>query len=328
VQTPVALLNALCQSGRVLLTGPVAPDGDSIGACLALQRILESRGVIADVAGTPNYRYAWIPDANRMVPDARIRPDYTAVVVLDGDRHRLTPPALAAFEAASVKAIIDHHASTVPEGYTHWWLDGKAASTCEMLFRRLGDWSIELDADLAAQLYTGAIFDTGGFRYSNTTPATMKMAAALIATGIEHAAICTRVLMERRESRLRLAGHVFSPTTFHSGGQLAVGLATADLKHRFDCIDGDLEGIVDQLVHVHGVQVAALLVQRDGDEIKYSLRSRGKIDVAKVARELSPKGGGHSKAAGASVFCPVEEAARRAVEVISARLAEADARSA
>ena len=165
-----------------------------------------------------------------------------------------------------------------------------------MLYRLLETWEAVLDRDLATQLYTGAIFDTGGFRYSNTTPETHQMAAALLSTGIEHAAICTRVLMERRSSGLRLAGHVFENATFHLGGELAVGRATLDLKHRFDNIDGDLEGIVDSLVHVLGVEVAVLLVERAPDEIKYSLRSRGKVDVARVARELAPVSYTHLRA--------------------------------
>lgn len=321
----VSLLDALCGARSVLLTGPIAPDGDSIGACLALQRVLRSRGVESTVAGTASYRYDWLPGAKQMVPDDEIVGDWEAVVVLDGDRHRLTPPVAKAFAGARIKGIVDHHGSTRPEGYTHAWLEPHAASTCGMLYDALGDWSTPLDRTLATQLYTGAVFDTGGFRYSNTTPDTHAMAADLIRTGIDHAPICTRVLMERRESSLRLAGHVYSHASFHAGGELACGRATLDLKERFGNIEGDLEGIVDNLVHVCGVEVAVLLVERQPDEIKYSLRSRGKVDVAKVARELAPSGGGHAKAAGASVSLSVADAEALAVDVIQRHLAAADA---
>lgn len=323
-----ALLDALCKADSVLLTGPIAPDGDSIGACLALQRILHKRGIDAHVAGTPSYRYDWLPGAELMVPDEAITPHWDAVVVLDGDRNRLPPTIEAAFNNASVRGIVDHHGSTRAEGYTHAWLEPDAESTCGMLYRFLDPWDIELDRELATQLYTGAVFDTGGFRYSNTKPSTHAMAGALIATGIEHASICTRVLMERRISSLKLAGHVFSHATFHAGGELAVGRATLDLKERFGNVEGDLEGIVDNLVHVMGVEVAVLLVERPSREIKYSLRSRGKVNVALVARELSPSGGGHAKAAGASVPGPVEAAEARVVGILERDLAAADAQSA
>ncbi len=249
-------------------------------------------------------------------------------MVLDGDRTRLTPPLADAFRGARIRGIVDHHRSTRPDGYTHPWIEPDSASTCCMLYRQLDTFGVELDRDLAAQLYTGAIFDTGGFRYSNTRPETHEMASRLLATGIDHAAICTRVLMERRVSGLRLAGHVFTHATFHAGGQLAVGRATLDLKARFGNVDGDLEGIVDNLVHVRGVEVAALLVERGPAEVKVSLRSRGKVDVARAARMLAPGGGGHAKAAGVSLAAPVPDAEARVVELVARLLSEADARSA
>ena len=312
-----ALFAALCASKSVLLTGPLGLDGDSVGACLALQNILEARGIPSVVAGIPSYRYDWMPQADRMVPDVQLRDDYDAVVVMDGDRHRLTPQALRAFNNARVKAIVDHHGSTRTDGYTHWWLQPDIASTCQMLYQALDGWGVSLSKDLASHLYTGTIFDTGGFRYSNTTPETHRMGAALLSQGIQAAEICNRVLIERSTSSLRLAGHVFSNATLHLDGQLAVGRATLDLKHRFKNVDGDLEGIVDRLVHIIGVKVAFLLVERESGDVKYSLRSRGAVNMADVARELSQQGGGHPKAAGATVRGPIDKAERDAIRIIA-----------
>jgi len=320
------MLHGLVACEHVLLTGPVAPDGDSIGACLALQQILATKGVHATVAGTASYRYDWMPEAPNMVPDDAIEPVYDGVVVLDGDRHRLSPLVRDAFEAAKLQGIIDHHASTEPTGYTHCWLNPTAASTCEMLYGALQAWNVPLNRTLAELLYTGAVFDTGGFRYSNTTGETHQMAAALIGAGVEHAAICTRVLMERRISGLRLAGHVYSNATFHLEGELAIGYATLDLRDRFQIIDGDLEGVVDQLVHTCGVEIAILLVERGPRNIKYSLRSRGLVNVAHIARAIAPTGGGHPKAAGASISGTVEEAAALAIDIVRSHLDNADRR--
>lgn len=319
----VALFEALLGARSILLTGPVGPDGDSIGACLALQGVLRRRGVAATVAGTPSYRYDWLPGARDMVPDATVGADWDAVVVLDGDRHRLPPPVDQAFAAARVRAIVDHHGSTRPDGYTHAWLDPKASSTCAMLFDRLDAWGIPLDAELAQPLYTGAIFDTGGFRFSNTTPATHQMAARLLATGIDHAAIATRVMHERRISGLRLAGHVYQHATLHADGQLAIGRAPLELKERFDNVDGDLEGIVDGLVHLLGVEVGVLLVEKAPGDVKFSLRSRGRVDVAAVAQRISERGGGHVKAAGCSVSGTLDEAEQRALQHLVPLLATA-----
>jgi len=322
---PDALLDVLMGGGRVLLTGPVAPDGDSIGAALGLQRVLQRHGVDCDVAGCISFRYKWMPGAHRMLPDTEVRPGYRAVVVLDGDRNRLTAQAQVAFQAAAIKGIIDHHASTRPDGYTHAWLSPDTASTCEMVYELLSARREAIDADLAALLYAGSVFDTGGFRHSNTTPETLRMAAALMATGIDHTAICARVLMERRVPGLRLTAEIYGSAQFYADGSIVVGKVTQGARKRLSLVDGDSEGVVDALVHTQGVEVAVLIIERDDGTVKYSLRSRGNVDLVAVARELSPTGGGHRKAAGASTRCSVEVAESLVVRTLSAHLAIAAA---
>ena len=294
-----SLSRALRGAGRVLLTGPDAPDGDSLGACLALQRVLQGQGIPCDVAGSPGYRYDFLPGSDTLVADEAVQPVYGAVIVLDGDRHRLSPPVETAFEAADVRGIIDHHASTRADGYTHAWVEPRATSTCEMLYAAWSADGVALDAVIAECLYVGAIFDTGGFRYSNTTPNTHRMAAELLDFGIDHAGLNARVLMGRRVAALRVAGEVMRDATLYLDGQLLVGEVDHAMAQRLGVVSGDTEGVVDALVYVHGVEVAALLNERDSGEVKVSLRSRGRVNVAKVAQSLTPAGGGHAKAAGA-----------------------------
>lgn len=314
------LRDALASCDRVLLTGPTEPDGDSLGACLALQRVLRRRGVEVDVTGAPAFRYTWLPGAPDIVADGSLRPDYDAVVVLDGDRHRLTPGAERAFAAASVKGIVDHHASTTEDGYTHCWVEPTATSTCEMLYDALVGSGEALDPELATLLYVGAIFDTGGFRYSNTTPATHRMAAHLLEIGIDHTAITTRVLMERREAGMRLAGRVFCDAERALDGRLVIGAASARLLASLGADTGDLEGLVDALVYVEGTEVAVLLTERGPDKVKASLRSRGRVNVARVARELSTAGGGHAKAAGALIDGSLDHARAQVIEEVGKAL--------
>lgn len=317
-----ALLDALSGCERVLLTGPLDPDGDSLGACLTLQRVLRAQGVPADVTGEPSYRYTWMPGAHNLLSDDALKEHYDAVVVLDGDRHRLTPGVHAAFERAPVKGIIDHHASTRPDGYTVLWLDAAATSTCEMIYELLGDLGHPVDTDIAALLYAGAIFDTGGFRHSNTTPQTHRMAAHLLSLGIDHASISAKVLMERRQAGVRAAGRVLSGASFALDGALAIGAVPLSMRRELGLLPGDLEGIVDGLVHTVGVEVAVLLIQHSDQRVKASLRSGGSLDVAALAQRLAPSGGGHQKAAGALIEAPVAEAETRVREVVAAMFQE------
>lgn len=306
------LLARIRGSGAVLLTGPEGPDGDSIGACLALQRVLAGAApeVRVSVAGTPPHRYAWLPGADGMVADAAVG-TYDGVVVLDGDRRRLPKPVEAAFNGARWTGIIDHHRSTDPEGYGVALLAPAAESTCGMVRELAREWGVPLDRDTAALLYVGLIFDTGGFRYSNTSPGTHALAAELLGCGIDHAGITLKILAERRPEAMRLLARMLGSATFSHGGRALSSSCTRALLEELGANEGDLEGIIDHLQHVEGVDLAAVFVERGPSRVKMSFRSSGKVDVAALARSLDPNGGGHAKAAGVLLAVPLEEARER-----------------
>ncbi len=315
--TSEPLRAALRDARRVLLTGPVDPDGDSIGACLALARgaarVSKAR---VEVAGTASFRYAWMPGAADMIPDDDIAGPYEVAVVLDGDRRRLTPPVQRAFDAAPTRVLIDHHASTDPTDYEIALLDAGASSATELVWQLLERWGVGLDLDLASLLYTGLIFDTGGFRYSNTRPSCHTLAARLLETGVDHSLISARVLMERRQGGLRLLGHVLSSARLLGEGEVILGAISQDDLRRFGASEADIEGIVDTLVFTHGVEIACLAIERAPGRVKLSLRSRVRVDVAALARSLTTSGGGHPRAAGAALAETLEHALGRLPEAL------------
>jgi phosphoesterase RecJ-like protein len=255
-----------------------------------------------------------------MIPDDDIAARYRSVVVLDGDRYRLPAPVEAAFEAADIRGIVDHHGSTRPDGYTHPWLDPTAESTCGMLLQACApdEWDVPLDAELATLLYTGLVFDTGGFRYSNTSPESHHAAAVLLAAGVDHVAVSAKMFAERRAEGVLGTGSILSSARWLHGGRLCVAHVPAELQRRLGLVDDDLEGVVDALVHTIGTDVAALLVERPDGTVKVSLRSRGDVDVAAVAASVAPRGGGHRKAAGASLAGPLEEVEHRIATAVAA----------
>ncbi len=313
VSTPdelaATLRDRLAPGSRVLLTGPVDPDGDSIGACLALRRGLQAvTGARVDVAGRPGKRYDWLPDAGDMVPDAALSGRYDLVVVLDGDRHRLVPEADAAFRSAGLRGLIDHHRSTEPVGYDLVLLDGTAASTCQLVHGVLLAWGVTLDADLAAMLYTGLVFDTGGFRHGNTTPAVHRLAADLLEFDFDHAAVSLAVLAERDRSGFLLLGDVIDRARFFASGRVSVGSVPQAVMARLGASAEDLEGIVDTLLCTRGVEVSCLLIEKPDGRVKVSLRSRCCVDVADLAHGLHPGGGGHARAAGVTLPGPLDAA--------------------
>jgi phosphoesterase RecJ-like protein len=309
------------RGGAVLLTGPEGPDGDSIGACLALQRLLAARapGARVDVAGVPGARYGWLSGAAAMVPDAEVGA-YDGVVVLDGDKDRLYPPVARAFAGARWTGIVDHHRSTDLAGYDVAFFDPAAESTCGMVYTLLKAWGVPLDADLAAMLYVGIIFDTGGFRYSNTAASTHRIAAELLETGIDHARIMLKVLVERRLPALRLLARLLNEADFLAGGRLAMATCTQAMRAELGAEESDLEGVVDVLQHAEGVDLAVVVVERASARVKLSLRSSGRVDVAALAHSLDAGGGGHAKAAGVVLLAPVADVRARLKALLVPRL--------
>lgn len=297
------ILRALRAAPSVLITGPIGSDGDSLGASLALAHLLAEDGHRAEVTGQPGRRYGFLPGADALLPDAQVgaraeQAPWHTVLVVDGDRERLTPGVGIAWKNAIQRIVIDHHISTTAEGYDLAWIDAAAPSTCQMLVRSLRASGRGLDPVLATLLHTGNVYDTGGFRFDNATPEVLRTAADCVEHGADHAAICTQVLQQRRWRSLQGMARVLSTAERLAEGRLVLGRVPAELMSELDLDRGDLDGIVDQMLFVEGVEVAALLFPQ-GADTKVSLRSRGRVDVAALAGELSPTGGGHRKASGA-----------------------------
>ena len=318
-ETVAALRSALEAASTILLTGPADPDGDSFGACMALARATSSfSDATIHVAGKANYRYDWLPGADELRTDATLLDAYDLVVVMDGDRTRLTTGVTKRFSAANATALVDHHQSSSEEGYDVVILDSASPSTCEMVHRILNSWDVPLDADMATHLYTGIIFDTGGFKHENTQAATHRLAAHLLELGVQPAGVHAKVLHERTEAGLRLLGHVLTNAQVCADGAVIVGVIPLALSTKLGVASGDTEGVVDAMLNTTGVEVACLVREAGAETVRLSLRSRSRVNVAEVARSLTPMGGGHVRAAGAKVLESLDVLMKRLPDVLAA----------
>ena len=296
------LYEAAKNAQKVLITGPKFPDGDSIGACLALAFAIERiSSAEVEIFGELSFRYRWLPKADAFLKNQLVSENYDLAVVLDGDRHRLPPEIHSPYHSAQIKAVIDHHASTDTDGYDICIVSPDSASTCELLLPLLLSWKINLNSLLATWLYTGIIFDTGGFRHSNTTSDTHLLAANLLSHKINHNQITTKILMERQKSGIELLSYALSQVEYLSDSKIAYCTIPFEQIALVGGQDGDFEGIVENMLYVQGVELSCLLLERNPLLTKVSLRSRGLYNVALLAQDLSSKGGGHTRAAGAIV---------------------------
>lgn len=286
-------------------------DADAVGAAAALTRVIGLRWpgkAVSVVLGEQVPRTcAFLMDG--VASTAVDRPDAVDLaIILDGGVER-AGAAKTVLERAGARAQVDHHRSARGQGVDVALIDPDAASTTQIVARLADAWGVALDARLAEAIYAGLVFDTGAFRYAMTSPETLRLAGRCLEAGIDHARIVERVLLEQPVERLRLKGIVAARAQVEAN--VAWSWVGADERRGVD-----LGGLVDELVFLEGVEVGVLVAGKPGGRAKVSMRSRGGVDVASVAAALSATGGGHLRAAGATVDGEPEAVARRVAALV------------
>ncbi len=295
----VAALTAAVDAGDdILLVAHVNPDGDSLGSALALALALRTLG------GRPRVSFDAEPFAvprtlhflagqELLVDPVTITTRPGLVVCLDtASRSRLG--RLVRITGGSMVIVVDHHASNTRFGDLNL-VDSEAASTSAMVVDLIDALGVELDADLAAAIYTGLVTDTGSFRFAATTPAVHRLAARLLATGIRHDLISRALWDTHRFGYLKLLGEVLGRARLEPEHDLAWTWCTqADLRNAGLDYD-EIEGFIDTLRTASEAEIA-LICKQEGDVWKVSVRSRGSVDVGALCAGLG--GGGHRLAAG------------------------------
>ena len=316
---------------RFLLVGHVRPDGDCIGGEAALARGLTLAGKEAVILN-PDPPEAIFDYLVEHVPfraySGGALPDHDVCVLLDfNELSRCGDMADPIARAPSKKVVIDHH----PHQGKPWWdarfVDVSASATGLLVHRILELLGIEIDRVAATAIFTSLVTDTGWFRYSNTDAETLALAARLVQRGVKPSELF-RALFQRRppDEPLALAG-VLSRLEYFAAGRLAVvDQPLSGVAHVLE--DGD--PLLDILRSVGPVEVVLYLREVEPGKVKLSARSKSAFDVNALARRFG--GGGHVKAAGATIDGPLAEVKKRlvaaALEALDASAARARGRSA
>ncbi|MDR1619516.1 MAG: DHH family phosphoesterase [Clostridiales bacterium] len=281
----------------------VSPDGDTLGAGLALYMMLTARGKRAQVLcehAVPAI-YAFLPCAHMVTGLEAANPHYRNAIAVDCAAEDRMGKAAAVFHAADERANIDHHGSN--NGYGGYvFVDKRASATGENIFLIYEAWRESFDSalrrDIAVCLFVAVSTDTGNFAYSSTTPATLRVAAALMEEGIDIAQINRDVYKTISLGKARLQGFVLSTMRFFCENRIGVAcVALSDIK-RLGAMVEDLEGMTDSIRDVDGVEIAIVLREKREGGWKASLRSKRRADVSALASGFG--GGGHKHAAGCS----------------------------
>lgn len=311
-----------CEAARraVVITH-IDPDGDAIGTQLAFGEYLKTLGkqcVLVRDSEIPG-KYAFLPGIDHIVPVASLNGDlgFDLVVVLECPSHLRMGSAARLVTDQSVVINIDHHPDSTVAGDVDW-IDTRASSVGEMAYEYFSAIRFPVTPQVATQLYTAILTDTGRFRFESTTPRALAVAGELVALGADPRTICDKIYFDLDPATMKLTGRVLNGISYCAGGRVCVLTLTRAMMKEVGAVEGSVEGLVDYTLLTKGVVIGVLIKEVSDHLTKLSLRSRGSVNVAEIASKLG--GGGHPNAAGGRFEAGLEEARKKIISILEAAL--------
>ncbi|MCS6873599.1 MAG: bifunctional oligoribonuclease/PAP phosphatase NrnA [Pyrinomonadaceae bacterium] len=279
------------------VTTHVRPDGDGIGSSLGLYWLLLSLGKQAEVIvrdPIPSY-YLMLPGADRIRQVDEIDRQYDAVFVIEcSDIDR---PGIRNLEKQFI-VNIDHHVTCERFGDINW-IDSTASAVGEMIYNLCKAIGGRITREIAECLYMALITDTGSFHFSNTTDRTLKVASELVKVGVNPSKISEIVYNSYPWSRIELLRRVLNTVKRDPSGRVAWMRQSLQMVEEAGAVDGDHAGFVNIPLSAKEVEAVIYMRETQPQTYRVSFRSKGNIDVSKVAEKFG--GGGHKNAAGCRV---------------------------
>ena len=322
MQNSKEALTLINNSKKILLHLHVKPDNDSIGSSLAMYHALTSIGkdvtVIKGDSDLPE-SFSFIPGYKNIVHknyfEININ-DFDLFIIQDSSSpNQISRVHQIDFPPHLKTLMIDHHPSNTAFGSLNI-IDPSYSAVCELLFDLFTDWNIQISKDIAVCLFVGIYGDTGGFRYSSTSTRTMKIVASLTEIYPDFISLVNQIENNLSKKEIyfeRLA--LQSLETFFNDSVAVCNISYDDIqKLNIKSEDVDNNKIASLLIKAKGWEVGVMMIERKVNEIGVSLRSRGVVDVSKIAVKFG--GGGHKPAAGLTLKMSMEEAKKVLLDAI------------
>jgi phosphoesterase RecJ-like protein len=320
------LKTLLATPKNIVITTHRNPDGDAIGSSLALWHYLQRQGHHVSLISPSEYPdfLSWMPGVNEFqiydddpeaVHDFFKQKDLVFCLDFNSlDRIDKVGDLIAAEENLK-KVMIDHH--LFPEPFADFVLsDTDASSTCELIYLfldMLGDRG-KIDQQIGECIFTGILTDTGSFKYS-TSPRLFRIVAELLEIGVDDYKLQDLIFNSMREKHLRLLGHcLHNRMEILDEYKTGIIVLTKEDYANFDIKRGDTEGIVNYILKLRDVKMAAFITEQP-TIVKISLRSKGDFSVQQIAQKYF-KGGGHKNASGGASFIGLRATVRKFKEIL------------
>jgi phosphoesterase RecJ-like protein len=304
----------------------VKPDGDTLGAACALYAAGIENGKRVSWGGESSIplSYKFLPFIDNYLESGRI----------DLDSFEGEEPLFICVDTSTIERVvrgqhelwkilnIDHHADNTKYG-TYYHIEPDSSSACETIWSFMKSQGWEITKEMSIGLYTGIATDTGNFSFSNTKINTHYAAADLLEKGVDPSYIHLAVRGNRTVEGIHLWGIAMSKVRLvGKKNQIGFSYLTHNDFRSVNADQSETEFLVNQMLYIHGVEVATLIVE-DDMQVRVSLRSvRGSVSAGKIARKLG--GGGHELAAGATCNESIFEAISMVLCIIEEEYAERD----
>ncbi|MBI3456812.1 MAG: bifunctional oligoribonuclease/PAP phosphatase NrnA [Candidatus Rokubacteria bacterium] len=292
---PAEVTQLIRAGQRFLLLAHLYPDGDVLGSQLGLGLALREAGCRADFACSHPVPepFHFLPGAGEVQQWKEGRGDYDVVVTLDCPDPSRVGGLLEGCRQPGTRVLnIDHHGDNRRYGDVSW-IEPSASATGEMVYDLLEAMGLPVTPDVAVNLFTAIVTDTGSFRYSNTSPKTFRIAARLVEAGASPADIAIRLYEARHLAGLHLLGRILQQVETNSDGTIAWVVIDRSQTESPDLLEAE-----DFITYPRSLRTAkvAVLFRELAGAVKVSLRAKGEVDVARIAARFG--GGGHPNAAG------------------------------
>jgi len=292
------ILKKIDAAQRILVTAHTSPDGDALGSTLALTLALREMGkdAIAFNLDGITSPFNFLPGAEFLLTSLDGQHPFDLGFVLDAGELKRVGVDLIPYCRELIN--VDHHPYSEQFGVVNY-LDETACATGVIVRRILQEKGHPLSLSVATCIYVAILSDTGSFRYSNANPEAFNTAAEMIGMGIDAWDVASRLYETQPVQRLQLLGAALQTLTLSRCGRFASLAVTSEMFQRFSADAGHTDGFVNYPRSIEGVEVSIFFRQTAENTFKVGFRSKGKIDVGALARELG--GGGHHNASGATV---------------------------
>jgi phosphoesterase RecJ-like protein len=297
---------------RFAITSHVRPDGDSLGSSLGLFWLLRAldKDVEVIMRDSAPHAYQKLPGADAVRVTPAVDRNYDGVFVIEcSDIDR---PGLVDLEKQFV-VNIDHHSTTELFGTVNW-IDSTASAVGEMIYNLCKATGVRVTKEIAECVYTALLTDTGSFHYSNTTERTFKIASELVRTGVKPAKSAEAIFGSYHWAKIELLSQVLATAQRDESGHVAWMRQTLAMQVQTNASEEDADGFVNYPLAVGEVEATALFKESAPGVYRTSLRSKGDVNVAKIAEQFG--GGGHRNAAGCTLKGDLHEIEKQLVPML------------